>query len=551
MGRASEIAKEIEIYEGLLDYAEVKNDQQKKEDIENKIKTLKSSLIATARDLSTDDFSRKDQSDLTFIRSQLSEIQTFEGGSFEVTNNFIARCQKVYDLMVKSKPKLEREFVIDVKSRCSVHVAHRLSSTHKSWESLRSELFANFSGGITAIQSLQRALNTPYDKRKGFKQLATQISLNLEAAKATIEKSLKKKEIKQEPGASSAGGIDLTSPMTTETLMEHLGASIMATVIQVHHNDLYNSMAPIWKKISNAGMLAEQAEYYQTQRSGSVASSYYGRQQNYRGRNRNKNGDAQKSDDESQNSKEEPNKTGNWKSGGGQNNNRPNRFNNNKKQFSKNKAYVGKEETEDRDDNAEQNNSSDDEPKETMFTTNGRFELFQRADATCYASDPVSLHYSTHHSFNSTKIQPRVDTRLRIGKIASANLNALVDTGSSISMISKKQVPPSLAKYVKPYNANVAGIGRGKLTGFIVTDLEIGATLLPKVKIYIIENDIPTLLGRDVIFDRTDFKFLPDTIGLQMIEKASGTVKSIVPYSVDGRVPAIPKKRSNRLGYNN
>jgi hypothetical protein len=118
-------------------------------------------------------------------------------------------------------------------------------------------------------------------------------------------------------------------------------------------------------------------------------------------------------------------------------------------------------------------------------------------------------------------------------------------------MISKKQVPPSLAKYVKPYNANVAGIGRGKLTGFIVTDLEIGATLLPKVKIYIIENDIPTLLGRDVIFDRTDFKFLPDTIGLQMIEKASGTVKSIVPYSVDGRVPAIPKKRSNRLGYNN
>ena len=154
-----------------------------------------------------------------------------------------------------------------------MHVAHRLSSTHKTWESLRSELFANFSGGITAIKSLQRALNVPYDKRKGFKKLATQISLNLEAAKATIEKSLEKKEIKQEAGADSAGGIDLTSPMTAETLMEHLEASIMTTVIQVHHNDLYNSMAPIWKKISNAGMLAEQ-----TQRGGSEASSYYGRQ---------------------------------------------------------------------------------------------------------------------------------------------------------------------------------------------------------------------------------------------------------------------------------
>ena len=66
----------------------------------------------------------------------------------------------------------------------------------------------------------------------------SQIGLNLEAAKATIEKSLKKKEIKQEAGANSAGGIDLTTPMKAATLMEHLGASIMATVIQVHHNDL-------------------------------------------------------------------------------------------------------------------------------------------------------------------------------------------------------------------------------------------------------------------------------------------------------------------------
>ena len=86
MGRASEIAKEIEIYEGTLNYAEVKNDPQKKEDIENKIKSLRSSLIATAKDLNTDDFSRKDQSDLTFIRSQLGEIHIFEGGTFEITN---------------------------------------------------------------------------------------------------------------------------------------------------------------------------------------------------------------------------------------------------------------------------------------------------------------------------------------------------------------------------------------------------------------------------------------------------------------------------------
>jgi hypothetical protein len=101
-------------------------------------------------------------------------------------------------------------------------------------------------------------------------------------------------------------------------------------------------------------------------------------------------------------------------------------------------------------------------------------------------------------------------------------------------MISKKKVPPSLTKYVKPYNGNVAGIGCGKLIGFFIIDLEIGAIWLSKVKIYIIENDIPILLGRDVIFDRADFKCLPDTNGLQMIEKVSSTVKSIVPYEYRG-----------------
>jgi len=60
--------------------------------------------------------------------------------------------------------------------------------------------------------------------------------------------------MKQEPGGETAVGISSsTEPLTADKLMEYLGASIMATIIQVHHNDLYNSMAPAWKKIDNAG----------------------------------------------------------------------------------------------------------------------------------------------------------------------------------------------------------------------------------------------------------------------------------------------------------
>jgi hypothetical protein len=254
MGRVMDLSKEIEIFENLLKCSEVKNDAQKAEDIENKIKSLRGKLIAAAKDLDTDDFTRKDQSDLSAIRTQLGEIGIFEGGSFENTNYFIARCQKVYDLTVKSNKKLERQFITDVKARCSVHVIHRMNDSQSTWEELKKEIFANFSGGITAIQSFQRALNTPYDKRKGLKRLATQISLNLQAAKATIEKAVKKKAMKQEPGGETAVGISSsTEPLTADKLMEYLGASIMATIIQVHHNDLYNSMAPAWKKIDNAG----------------------------------------------------------------------------------------------------------------------------------------------------------------------------------------------------------------------------------------------------------------------------------------------------------
>jgi hypothetical protein len=67
--------------------------------------------------------------------------------------------------------------------------------------------------------------------------------------------------------------------------------------------------------------------------------------------------------------------------------------------------------------------------------------------------------------------------------------------------------------------------------------LEIGAIWLSEVKVYI-------LLGRDVIFDRADFKCLPDTNGLQMIEKVSSTVKSIVPYEYRGALTALQRDDS-------
>jgi len=136
MGRVMDLSKEIEIFENLLKCSEVKNDAQKAEDIENKIKSLRGKLIAAAKDLDTDDFTRKDQSDLSAIRTQLGEIGIFEGGSFENTNYFIARCQKVYDLTVKSNKKLERQFITDVKARCSVHVIHRMNDSQSTWEEL-------------------------------------------------------------------------------------------------------------------------------------------------------------------------------------------------------------------------------------------------------------------------------------------------------------------------------------------------------------------------------------------------------------------------------
>jgi len=521
-----DISKEIEIFENLKKCDEVQNDAEKLEDIEKKIKSLRGQLIAAAKNLDTDEFSRKDQSDISFIRTQLGEIGIFEGGSFETTNFFIARCQKVYDLTVKSNKKLEKQFITDVKARCSVHVTHRMNESHDTWEELKKEIFANFSGGITAIQSLQRALNTPYDKRRGFKRLATQISLNLQAAKATIEKAVKKKVMKQEPGGEAAVGItSSTEPLTVDKLMEHLGASIMATIIQVNHNELYNSMAPAWKKIESAGELAEQAEYYQNQRSSGEVSTYYGRQ-SYGNSNRKQNGNVKKQGDYN-----EANENGNRKggnSGGGGSNSRGNRKNwNNKKQFKK-RAYVENEEKDEKETANERENSSDDEQKETLFVS-GRSDFSLRAGATCFALDPY-ISKSTLSSYGCNSIQPCVDIKLKSSNFRSAYINALIDTGSSITMISRKNIPKELLGQVRQYDGKVNGIGSGRLTGLLSTEMKLGNIWLANVRVFIVESDIPMLIGRDVIFERSDYKCLPDTDGLRMINKALKKEEQHIQY---------------------
>lgn len=515
MGRATELAKEIEIYENALTYQEVKNDAQKKADIESKIKSLKMKLILSATADDNDDFSRRDQSDLSSIRTQLGEVPIFEGGSFELTNTFIARCQKVFDLCVKPNMKLEKEFLVGVKSRCSVHVTHRMGTSQKSWDELKKEIFSNFSGGITAIQSLQRALNTPYDRRKGFKKLATQISLNLEAARATLEKSLKKKEIKMEHGSSSNNGITVVpESLTIDKFMEHLGASIMATIIQVHHNELYNSMAPVWKKINDAGTLAEHAEYFQSQTGGGETTTYYGhRPHGQRGRSKN---NAQPENYHKEEIAQIPLcrdfKNGNCFRG------KNCRFRHEDK-----KAYLSEGQEEQSDDGSNYD-STEESREQTLFLT----KCADGFDAECYASDVITNKNCTA---SAEKTQPLVGINIQSHSGTSASLKALIDTGSSITMISRKDVPRQLVGDVRKYDGKVAGIGSGRLTGYMDSRICIGKSKLRGVRIFIVENKMPMVIGRDVIFERNDVKCIPDAEGLRIIDKKAKKSEELVRYS--------------------
>jgi len=97
-------------------------------------------------------------------------------------------------------------------------------------------------------------------------------------------------------------------------------------------------------------------------------------------------------------------------------------------------------------------------------------------------------------------------------------------------MISRKNIPKELHGQVRQYDGKVNGIGSGRLTGLLNTEIKLGNIWLANVRIFIVESDIPMLIGRDVIFERSDYKCLPDTDGLRVINKTLKKEEQHIQY---------------------
>ena len=121
-------------------------------------------------------------------------------------------------------------------------------------------------------------------------------------------------------------------------------------------------------------------------------------------------------------------------------------------------------------------------------------------------------------------------------------------------MISRQNLQHELAERVRHYDGKVTGIGSGRLTGLLVTDLKLGNTWISDVRVYVVDISIPMLIGRDVIFDRSDIKCLPDTNGLRVVRKSTNQEEQHIPYvqktaykaeKIDERV--LSKLKENKM----
>jgi hypothetical protein len=243
------------------------------------------------------------------IQSTLSDLK-FTGATFDEASAFVLRLEQVHHIYVKSRPTLEKSFIDMALQRFDPTSYKRLENkSFSTFEELKKFIMAEFSGGMSAVQMLERALSTPFDKSEPFKQFAATLQLYMNSARSSIEKQIRKKK------SSTDSKTEVT---TVDDLYEFIGAAVLAGRLHAFFPELHGRMANDWENLSTAASVAEKAEYLnrQTAPSSTVLYSNTPSSSTDGSRNRRKKKSGQNSSDSKENSrKSNPNQGQNRQNG--------------------------------------------------------------------------------------------------------------------------------------------------------------------------------------------------------------------------------------------
>ena len=285
----------IETLNWLRDYAKQLTDEiaaaedKKTDGVKEKLATLKvisAKLKEAIESLPTSREMTRDQaSALKSAENALSEV-SYAGRDFDETSSFTAKISQVYDIYIANDPDLEEVFTSKVKQRFKPSIYSRLKSSAestKTWRDLQKWLNQTYDSGLSSIQLLTRAMETPFDSNTGWKKYSQNINDRMEPARHAILSQIRKSKMEKNPGSTINDAANDPKP---EDVFDFFSASIIAGRLKVTKQDIHALMANEWASIADASTVATKIEFLQAQTNNQGGSVFFAQSKNKGGNGR-------------------------------------------------------------------------------------------------------------------------------------------------------------------------------------------------------------------------------------------------------------------------
>jgi hypothetical protein len=262
-----------------IEAAEDANSASVKEKIATR-KRLKEKLASGIESLKVEKEMTRDQASALKSAETALSVVSYSGRDFEETSTFTAKVSQIYDIYIRKDPELEEAFADKVKQRFQPIIYSRLKDAANStntWNELQAWLNKEYDSGLSAIQLLTRAMETPFDSNSGWKKYSQSISDRMEAAKHSILSQIRKSKMERNKTTKLE---DKKNEPAAEDIFNFVCASIVAGRLKVTKPELHAMMANEWAKISDGATISTKIEFLQAQTNKDGGSVFFARQGN-------------------------------------------------------------------------------------------------------------------------------------------------------------------------------------------------------------------------------------------------------------------------------
>lgn len=249
---------------------------KEKMETRNRLKEKLDAAIGNIK-MEKDELNRDQASLLKSAENALSEI-SYSGRDFDETSSFCSKVTQIFDIYISDDPKLHEIFASKVKQRFSPSIYSRLKNATeptKTWNGLREWLNSTYDSGLSALQMLNRAMETNFDQNAPWKKYAQDVNDRMEPAKASILSQIRRSKMKKNAGTKED---DVRNAPNADDIFDFVSASIIAGRLKITRPSTHALLANEWANISDAQTVATKIEFLISQTTNQGGSVFFARQ---------------------------------------------------------------------------------------------------------------------------------------------------------------------------------------------------------------------------------------------------------------------------------